>query len=410
MKRIFFTFILIVLLSYLFFYSGLFERSIKTLESTLAEKDKTDNMVDDYVLMVEDNQYNYNFFEPTEGLYLGAYVLSNRYINHSIEEFDLLTGKHHQLNLTYIKAGQAIDKDFILNCIAELRTPYIIIYPSLTGDVNDYDDLITTLKSISAYEVPVFISIYPSPIENGVAAENYIPYFRTSYQLIQEIIESAAVVWSINVENYSFAMDFYPGDQYVDWIGMNLRLHDYNNNYLEDIISFYEIFQDHKPLIFNELAISHYSNTLHQYSIEEATDALEAIYSLIPSYPRIKGINYLNVNVTDQLDDVYSVTEDQNLLVAYRDLIANLKNVSTLCERDLTKGTTHYTYFTEILDYNDELYMTENYILQSLGSSVIQDVMKVLFNSKVFYSTKDIDRLTDYSIIEDRESKIILIK
>lgn len=410
MKRIFFTFILIVLLSYMFFYADIFERSLKSIETTISEEDKTANKVEDYVLMVEDDQYIYSSFEPTEGFYLGAYVLSNRYINHSIEEFDLLTGEHHQLNMTYIKAGQEIDKDFMLNCIAELKTPYIIIYPSITGEIDDYEDLITTLKSVSNYDVPVFISIYPSPIENGVETDSYITFFRTSYQFIQEVIQDVAVVWSIDVENYSVAMDYYPGDDYVDWIGMNLRVHDYKEGYLDDIISFYEIFQDHKPLILNELAVSHYSNTLHQYSIDEAIEALKAIYTLIPYYPRIKGVNYLNVHVSDRLDYVYSLTEDQSLLETYQDLIADVNNISTLSGRDQSKGTTHYTFYTEILDYNDELFMEENYIIQSLGSSVIEDIAKVLYNSKVFYSVKDIDRLTDYSIIEDRESKIIRIK
>lgn len=115
------------------------------------------------------------------------------------------------------KSGMAVE--YALNCPRERK------------DIENIRNLTSSLKEVSD-----LITKYPNvPVYLRFAAEFDIwsdltdaDSFKSAYRYVSDYFKSrnsnVAIVWSPNqVSNWNIDIDdFYPGDSYVDWVGMSL--------------------------------------------------------------------------------------------------------------------------------------------------------------------------------------------
>lgn len=355
-------------------------------------------------VLLEDVDYESALFEPVQGCYLGSYVRSNPFIEYSMDKFDALTGVNHHLSSTYVRAGDEVDMAFMLETMEGERTPYIIIYPGENSF--SYEPIIDTLTSIGRYEEPVFISIYPAGKFYGAESDTYTSFFRASYLLAKELIPDVAVVWTIDLSYDGKENTHYPGDNYVDWVGLNMRIQ--QGEYEESLSRFnslYEQFQINGPIILNELGVSSFYTKDYTYHVEEGIMALEQVYNTLLKYPRLKGINYINVHLTDKksMDYVYAVTENEGLLNAYIKGTKELFVHNTLNKRRFKE--TYYSYKVPTLRYNGELYVKEGiFVDRMLEQSHLMSTLA--YKNQIFFPIKDIEGLANYSIIESTDIRL----
>lgn len=173
--------------------------------------------------------------------------------------------------------------------------------------------------------------------------------FQQAFRMVADIFHSqapnAAMVWSVNsVSSWDIEMnDYYPGDEYVDWVGVSLYCRKYflGRNDWSDEEKFNEVvfqsgnsadpvkaldevirkYGDRKPIMLAESGASHYTNTLGEDSTAWAVTYLKKIYEYIPRvYPQVKAIFYFDKTIPSESFD-YALSSNSTLAAEYTTLV-----------------------------------------------------------------------------------------
>ena len=178
--------------------------------------------------------------------------------------------------------------------------------------------------------------------------EEYISAFRAAFiriaDYVHECAPNVAMVYSPNdISNWYYSItDFYPGDEYVDWVGVSSYCNVpsvvdgtvgsqvdawYSRGVYENQIvklqELVEAFGDRKPIVISECGFCYHSTTGLQTE-EHAAAALRYFYTYINMvYPQVKAVYYFN---TDYGKDNYRLTGNEKVLSAYTDTVR--ENVS----------------------------------------------------------------------------------
>ncbi|MDR2649329.1 MAG: hypothetical protein LBB94_06375 [Clostridiales bacterium] len=285
---------------------------------------------DEYSLYYE-QEYPLGLYEPETGCYLGAYVLSNRDINFDIKRFEDMAGKAHAVSVYYLRAGVPFPEQWVVSCIAENKTPYIVLMPPNEYAPYDRGLIDSTAAWFGEYYVPMFVEFYPvSGLMAGTTA--YVDFFRYARGIFKEKASNAAFVWAVDANNASGSDGYYPGDDYVDWVSLRSIEPLVNDGYGADIFNaldyFYYKYQKTKPIAISAFAASHYTNADFIYKNETASEEISRVYSgIINNYPRIKLINYMDydepISDTKKKADCYTVTENDIVMTAYKKAVSD---------------------------------------------------------------------------------------
>ncbi|MDR1541469.1 MAG: glycoside hydrolase family 26 protein [Clostridiales bacterium] len=288
---------------------------------------------EEYSLFYESGAYSLGLYEPAEGCYIGGYVLSNKSINFEMDEMDSKAGKKHAVSIYTLKAGNPFPDTWVLSCIAQRRTPLIAIKPQ--NSYNPYNKaLISELaEKFGEFYVPIFVEFFPEPLSYGSDSEAYVEFFRYAREEFRNKASNAAFVWSVDASGVADSERFYPGDQWVDWVGLRSYERIENGSYASDTLkaldSIYYAYQRFKPIMISQLAVSFYTSRDHVYRTQMAADELKRIYGAVAdSYPRVKLIAYMDVdemavNKTQPITDNFTVTSNVKVSAAYGEAISN---------------------------------------------------------------------------------------
>ncbi|MBO5409393.1 MAG: hypothetical protein J6A61_08380 [Clostridia bacterium] len=176
---------------------------------------------------------------------------------------------------------------------------------------------------------------------NPCTPQEFITAFQYVANRVHNEVPQAAMVWSVNQSSsWNINMhDYYPGDQYVDWVGVSSYLGKYflgrndwsaeeqfNDNLffagdsadavlaLEEIVTTYG---DRKPIMLSESGVSHYINSLGIDETAWAIDHLHQMYEYLPKvYPQIKAILYFDKRMPAEVND-YALSDNNVLANEY---------------------------------------------------------------------------------------------
>lgn len=175
--------------------------------------------------------------------------------------------------------------------------------------------------------------------------EEFIKAFRFVADLVHENSDNIAMVWSVTMRPI-FGLDphaFYPGDEYVDWIGMSLYMVKYfqGNEYEEGFYGllnqtqfasgiaanpvtilkdYIEKYGDRKPFMISESGATHYSRTLGRDETAYAVEHLKMLYRYVPMiYPQVKAILHFDV-VRPLENDDFALSTNPTLRQLYRQI------------------------------------------------------------------------------------------
>lgn len=372
-----------------------------------------------YDVIIEDHNYVLEQYEPKNGSYLGAYVLADQTLDFKISAYENLMEKKHALYTRHMKLGETLSENWLLECIANQKTPHIILYPP--NDTMPYQKhlLELNIKQFSNYFIPMFVEFYPNPAEFKGNCNDYVAFYQEAYRLFKRYAPNVALVWSISDEHLAESNLYFPGKYYVDWIGLNMYIQsdELKNIYKiqQTITKFHTQYQYLKPLMISQLAVSHYTDKEHRYYIQEAVDVFHMIYKNIrEKYNRIKCINYVNFNNIETAppgegENNYKITEQEGILNAYKEGIQT-------------------NYFLEDIEYtgDKEVWDTEKFALQcniyeTAGKYYIEQVIdeyvpldetmkQKTIDGKVYYSIDDFQLIPDIRFMVDEKRRKILIE
>lgn len=156
---------------------------------------------------------------------------------------------------------------------------------------------------------PIFISIdhemngtwypysqaYPN---SGVTATDYVNAWRRIVSIFRtQGANNAAFVWSPNVPDVGpqSYRDYYPGDEYVDWIGVSF----YSGNRMEALQPIYSAYSATKPFFITEWATAPEKSQYYQGYPGDSAWVGQVFNALVSRYPRVKAISWFNWNKDD---------------------------------------------------------------------------------------------------------------
>lgn len=252
--------------------------------------------------------------------------------------------------------------EFALNC------------PREAADINNIQGMTQYLSEISD-----LFNEYPSvPIYLRFAAEfdvwtnmadpsAYKEAFRYVSQYFKSRNPSVAIVWSPNcVSNGHINIDdFYPGDEYVDWVGMALYAQRYfkgdksqpsenavlfksgpNSNPVLAAKKIIENYGNRKPIMISESGCGHYVYTEWEDTTGFALQRLKEYYSYLPMvYPQIKLMAYFDYYGGSEPNN-FSLSANAALKSEYLRIIKGSRfikngfsNNTDFCYREVGDGT-----------------------------------------------------------------------
>jgi hypothetical protein len=128
---------------------------------------------------------------------------------------------------------------------------------------------------------------------------------------------------------------YYPGDEYVDWVGVNIysvHHHDGDPNRpggedpRDELQYVYDLYAQRKPIQISEYGATHYCAACNKWVPSFAVLRAQELYTSLPlRFPRVKMVNWFSVNTIGEglAENNYSVTDDPTVLASYRELIAD---------------------------------------------------------------------------------------
>jgi hypothetical protein len=218
--------------------------------------------------------------------------------------------------------------------------PNIALEPN-NGLINVQDDAYLRRFARDAAESggPVFLRFAsemngPWTRYNGDPVK-YRAKFRMVSSVMREEASNVAMVWTPYCAPYRPIPDYYPGDDAVDWVGINVySVHHHDGNthhpaHREDpadlIQPLYDLYADRKPIQISEYAATHYCTACKQYVADFAMDKMIRMYRSLPRrFPRVKSIYWFSFDTASgkAAENNYAVTDDPVILDTYRRLVA----------------------------------------------------------------------------------------
>lgn len=288
-------------------------------------------------------------FEPPSGMYIGAYIDKDSSMvklgDGKFKAFNKLAGKQHAIYFTYHRYGSPFPYHWAEQVKQAGGAVQLAFQPDNGLDeVKDEDYLRQFARDAKAAGVPIFLrfasEMNGSWVKWNGNPQQYIEKFRLVAKVMREEADNVAMVWSPAANPKSYIQAYYPGDEWVDWVGLSLYSVKYFNgninspadqvNPLDSLDYIYQMYAARKPIMASEYAATHYSRAGETSSIYFAQTKMNMLYHGAKlKYPRLKAISWFSLNtLTDSHSaerslNNFSLTENDKVLAAYSKLIAD---------------------------------------------------------------------------------------
>lgn len=209
--------------------------------------------------------------------------------------------------------------------------------PNQTAYITEFLQVLNQYSDIPMYlRIGAEMNVWQIPAD----PEQFKQAFRVIADLVHAQTSHVATVWSVahasawNVD----MLDFYPGDEYVDWVGISAYMiryfegREWSENERLNEVSFcagdgadpvmlvretVEKFGDRKPIMLAECGSAHTTTTLSREHSDWAVNHLKRMYWFVPMvYPQVKLMAYFNTYIEPESND-YALTHSPALEQAY---------------------------------------------------------------------------------------------
>lgn len=293
--------------------------------------------------------------EPTHGVYFGAtYDRDPRILGYDRTKIESHFPKKDSHHLIYLEFGTEItDFNHYFEHAKASNTGIMLAWNAyeVYDDMSVHKDYIQrTAAYIKSLDLPVFVR-YAGEFniaEGFEDAKGFVENFKYLATEIRKQAPNAIIVWSPNEISDSTRdlMDYYPGDAYVDWVGMSSYTFYYHGtkadwgslqesidnqyftgskaNPLSKVRSIIELFGDRKPIMLSENGIAHYSKMADEDFTNWAKVQLRRAYDYIPlKYPQVKAMFYFNTDDNVTKNNSYALYENETINELYNSIVSN---------------------------------------------------------------------------------------
>lgn len=166
-------------------------------------------------------------YEPTSGMYVGAYIEQETNSVNKYRDFNSVTGKDHAVYFKYLNYGLPFPAEFAKQ-VKEVGGSIQIAFEPEEGlnAVKDNEYLRQFARDANDSGIPVFLR-YASEMNGEWVPWNGDPeLYKQKFSLVAKVMKeeapNVAMAWVPNSVPEKNIDAYYPGDDVVDWVGMNL--------------------------------------------------------------------------------------------------------------------------------------------------------------------------------------------
>lgn len=308
-------------------------------------------------------------YEPESGVYLGAYIDLDPNLPASFrdqnnrprkrpKDFEQRVGKSHAMYFFYLGYGKPAPIDYLRYVASQDKYIQIALEPNAGLDaVREDEYLLQLAEDLRDSGAKIFLRFASEMNGDWVAyhgdPKKYIEKWRLVTRVMRDRAPNVAMVWCPYAVPVGNVLDYYPGDEYVDWVGVNLyNVTHFNQSPLSpaknigprDLLRpIYDMFADRKPIMICEYATTHFSALENQSFPYFAANNIRELYqSLGTEFPRVKAIYYFSSNnlmLAHRRNNNYSLLDHPIVLETYRRVIADERflgapQTSSLAEKE----------------------------------------------------------------------------
>ncbi len=283
-------------------------------------------------------------FEPDNGCYAGAFIMNDSNINGNVERFEQLTGKDHSMYFSYTAYGQPFPADWVKYYSSQGAVVQIAFEPNNgLNEVVDGDYIRNWAREARRSGAMILLRWASEMNGNWVAwngdPQIYIEKFKLIHDIMKEEAPNVAMVWAPNdipndpnVPKFSIPA-YYPGDDYVDWVGIDFYgVYYYENGTpertdpREKLKVVYDVYSSKKPIIICEWAATHYTERVNppETTTDYAIAQMDSLYlNLQNQFPKLKALCWFDMNTLSTNGNNFTLTDDQQVLNNYKLIMRN---------------------------------------------------------------------------------------
>lgn len=275
--------------------------------------------------------------EDENGTVLGAYAeLTGAGTTSYMTAFPSIVGKDHGAYLLYIHHGSMQYKSCISH-VEEAKRLGKVIQFSLEPD-NGLDAIVddSYLREMAEFfadcEIPILLRFAGEMNDasnnwHKDGAEKYIEKFRLIADVMHETADNVALVWAPNFYPDDCFADYYPGDEWVDYVGLSCYKHFRPETdplglgvdrirWSSVLDTIYAMYSYKKPIVIVEGGATFYDYQTGNDITPEAVNQMNDFYAYVPiKYPNLKYMFYFDNNDTNYR---FRFSDNPQVLAAYQ--------------------------------------------------------------------------------------------
>lgn len=320
--------------------------------------------------------------EPESGCYVGAFVdrddnlrqfMKASQTHGDVDQFNELVGRAHASFFMYRSYGQPFPKEWAEYLKAREAIVHIAWEPRDLSQVRDDEYLRGFVDALVALDHPVILRFASEMNGDWTPYHGNPELYKQAFRLVYRATRRApkvAMLWCPNTIPRQGLESYYPGDDAVDWVGVNFYSVPFLDNNparpgdrihpTDHLQAVYDLYSSRKPIAIGEWAASRQSKASSKPLTEFAKTKISQLYGSLPTrYPRVKLVSWYDSNnlreasPSRQLNN-YQVTSPPDLLGQYRKALAwpyylgAGQTSSGYSYRPITGGPTAITSQTEL--------------------------------------------------------------
>ena len=319
-------------------------------------------------IMLVENIYALEKYEPNTGCYIGAYIQQDCTAPGNISTFESTVGKKHACYLVYNGWGATFPTAVAQDAKDNGAAIQIGFEPSFGLDsVVDGPYIRQWAQQAHAMRMPVFVRWASEMnlsefIWSGDTAK-YVQKWQLLYNIFKEEAPNIAMVWAPNWSPTSNINGYYPGDNYVDWVGVDMYMglgvgttdQTDPRTKISYVYNTYSGASHNKPIMFPEWAAAHaYNDGITSYDCTDyGIKNMNLIYDhLQAEFPKLKMIHWFDydshiINKVDFcLSDNYSMTTNYNRAISDSYFLSTIPPDTSLFQVQFSNVTSFETITT----------------------------------------------------------------
>jgi len=367
-------------------------------------------------LQIEIENHELGRYEPAVGAFIGAYIERDAAVD-SIRDFETEMGVNHAIFAYTMALGDNYPIRWVLENIAGVKAPFIIVMPPEDGLIHDIEMLTDFAREAGRFDVPLFVNLFPVVSSHRFVPSDYIAFFRQARGIFLEYAPNVALVWGLDASNMAVATQFYPGRDVVDWVHLIIYNDvDENGNFRDFfayIDAFYFAFQQEGPLVVST-AVSHYTLDGNRYFTREAAAKIEYIYGRMYEYPRIRAVIYRSYNDLQGRGQKFAINSAEDISMAYAHAAgashfinrlagnASLPEVATIRIHSPFRAIMRNSYF--YIPVRGLMYDARFAYLELLEGREIE------IDGELFFTIADVNRVSGADFFVDMQRGLLVLR